>query len=129
MVQISEIIRDDFNAQYVYDELENLASMAREEISEARPQEWQLEKLISLFYGEWGFGDKRGVYRLSDALWLDQVLKQRQGSAVSLGAIFLCRSGRAFPRGLLLGQLFHHAGAGAERPLGQNRGYGGELRS
>jgi regulator of sirC expression with transglutaminase-like and TPR domain len=89
MVQISEIIRDDFNAQYVYDELENLASMAREEISEARPQEWQLEKLISLFYGEWGFGDKRGVYRLSDALWLDQVLKQRQGSAVSLGAIFL----------------------------------------
>lgn len=45
--------------------------------------------MLALFYGEWGFTDTRGVYRLSDALWLDQVLKNRQGSAVSLGAILL----------------------------------------
>lgn len=30
-----------------------------------------------------------GVYRLSDALWLDKVLVNRRGSAVSLGAILL----------------------------------------
>ncbi len=35
-----------------------------------------------------GFTDSRGVYRLSDALWLDKVLKNA-GSAVSLGAILL----------------------------------------
>ncbi|MRB25034.1 hypothetical protein GH839_30125, partial [Bacillus thuringiensis] len=52
-------------------------------------QDEQLEKLLALFYGEWGFTDTHGVYRLSDALWLDQVLKNRQGSAVSLGAILL----------------------------------------
>ena len=71
MILISEMIRDDFTSQYVYDELENLVSLAREEINQARPQDWQLEKLLELFYGEWGFCDTRGVYRLSDALWLD----------------------------------------------------------
>lgn len=75
MILISEMIRDDFTSQYVYEELENLVSPAREEINQARPQDWQLEKLLELFYGEWGFCDTRGVYRLSDALWLDQVLK------------------------------------------------------
>ena len=85
MILISEMIRDDFTSQYVYAELENLVSLAREEINQARPQDWQLEKLIELFYGEWGFCDTRGVYRLSDALWLDQVLKNRQGSAVVVG--------------------------------------------
>ncbi|MCK3384446.1 hypothetical protein MZH41_25635, partial [Escherichia coli] len=49
----------------------------------------QLEKLIELFYGDWGFKASRGVYRLSDALWLDQVLKNRQGSGVSFGAVLL----------------------------------------
>ena len=89
MILISEMIRDDFTSQFVYDELENLVSLAREEINQARPQDWQLEKLLELFYGEWGFCDTRGVYRLSDALWLDQVLKNRQGSAVALGSILL----------------------------------------
>ena len=60
-----------------------------EEISQLLPLEEQLEKLIALFYGDWGFKASRGVYRLSDALWLDQVLKNRQGSAVSLGAVLL----------------------------------------
>ena len=50
MILISEMIRDDFTSQYVYAELENLVSLAREEINQARPQDWQLEKLIELFY-------------------------------------------------------------------------------
>lgn len=78
-----------FSSQDVYDELERLVSLAKEEISQLLPLEEQLEKLIALFYGEWGFKASRGVYRLSDALWLDQVLKNRQGSAVSLGAVLL----------------------------------------
>lgn len=39
MILISEMIRDDFTSQYVYDELENLVSLAREEINQARPQD------------------------------------------------------------------------------------------
>lgn len=89
MVLISELIREDFPAQRVYDELENLVRLAREEICQASSPDTQMEALLELFYGEWGFKDKRGVYRLSDALWLDQVLKNREGSAVSLGAILL----------------------------------------
>ena len=89
MILASESIRLDFPTQTVYDELERLVSLAKEEISQLLPLEEQLEKLIALFYGDWGFKASRGVYRLSDALWLDQVLKNRQGSAVSLGAVLL----------------------------------------
>ncbi len=62
-----------FSSQDVYDELERLVSLAKEEMSQLLPLEEQLEKLIALFYGDWGFKASRGVYRLSDALWLDQV--------------------------------------------------------
>lgn len=89
MILACEAIRRDFPSQDVYDELERLVSLAKEEISQLLPLEEQLEKLIALFYGDWGFKASRGVYRLSDALWLDQVLKNRQGSAVSLGAVLL----------------------------------------
>lgn len=89
MILISESIRDDFPVQFVYDELERLVSLAREEICHPLPQDLRLERLLELFYSEWGFTGAHGVYRLSDALWLDEVLKRRQGSAVSLGAILL----------------------------------------
>ena len=89
MILASESIRLDFPTQTVYDELERLVGLAQEEISQLLSQDEQLDKLLALFYGEWGFTDTHGVYRLSDALWLDQVLKNRQGSAVSLGAILL----------------------------------------
>ncbi|WP_312949290.1 invasion regulator SirB1 [Superficieibacter sp.] len=89
VILISEIVRDDFPAQTVYHELNRLVSLAQEEISAAWADERQLEKLLDLFFNEWGFGACQGVYRLSDALWLDQVLAKRQGSAVSLGAILL----------------------------------------
>ena len=89
MILVSQLIRDDFPSRFVCDALERLVALAREEISQAQSQEGQLEKLIALFYGDWGFQDSQGVYRLSDALWLDSVLKNRQGSAVSLGAILL----------------------------------------
>lgn len=94
MILISQLIRDDFPAPEVFDELEKLVKLAREEICEGLQQDTQLEQLLELFYGSWGFKDASGVYRLSDALWLDQVLKNRQGSAVSLGAILLWVAGR-----------------------------------
>ena len=89
MVLISELIRDDFPTHYVQDELERLLALAQEEIASSWDQERQIERLLELFYHDWGFSDSRGVYRLSDVLWLDKVLNNRQGSAVSLGAILL----------------------------------------
>ncbi|ALR76982.1 invasion regulator SirB1 [[Enterobacter] lignolyticus] len=89
MILISELIRDDFPARHVTDQLELLVSLAREEISPSWDDSRQIERLLELFYDEWGFSDSHGIYRLSDALWLDQVLKNREGSAVSLGAILL----------------------------------------
>lgn len=89
MILISELIRDDFAGQYVLDELEKLVSLAQEEISPSWSDSRQVERLLELFYDEWGFSASHGIYRLSDALWLDSVLRNRTGSAVSLGAIML----------------------------------------
>ncbi|MEO3988403.1 invasion regulator SirB1 [Pseudocitrobacter cyperus] len=110
MVLVSELIRDDFPTQRVNEQLECLLALAQEEISPSWTLTRQMERLIELFYHEWHFSDSKGVYRLSDALWLDQVLKNRQGSAVSLGAIMLWLAGRLdipvvpviFPTQLLL---------------------------
>ncbi len=79
MILACEAIRRDFPSQDVYDELERLVSLAKEEISQLLPLEEQLEKLIALFYGDWGFKASRGVYRLSDALWLDPGVKESTG--------------------------------------------------
>ena len=89
MVLISEQVRDDFPSRFVEEELQRLLRLAQEEIAPSWDQERQIERLLALFYEEWGFGASQGVYRLSDALWLDKVLVNRQGSAVSLGAILL----------------------------------------
>lgn len=89
MVLISEQVRDDFPSRFVEEELQRLLRLAQEEIAPSWDQERQIERLLELFYDEWGFGASQGVYRLSDALWLDKVLVNRQGSAVSLGAILL----------------------------------------
>ncbi|PWW10676.1 invasion regulator SirB1 [Mangrovibacter plantisponsor] len=94
MILISQLIRDDFPSWEVQQQLDTLVSQAREEISMGWDADRQMEKLLALFYGEWGFKDAGGVYRLSDALWLDNVLKNRQGSAVSLGAILLWLAGQ-----------------------------------
>lgn len=82
-------IRDDFSAPSVQQQLSKLVEEARDYISSATDADLRLEKLLELFYREWGFGGASGVYNLSDALWIDKVLKSRQGTAVSLGVILL----------------------------------------
>lgn len=86
---VSQLIRDDFPYDQVKEQLNSLVAQAREEISEGANSDRQLERLIELFYVDWGFKEADGVYRLSDALWLDKVLESRQGSAVALGSILL----------------------------------------
>ncbi|RRZ90335.1 invasion regulator SirB1 [Erwinia sp. 198] len=82
-------IRPEFPAEDVKKQLAELVKEARATIPLQLEQDLQLEKLIELFWQRWGFGGASGVYRLSDTLWLDNVLKTRQGTAVSLGVIFL----------------------------------------
>lgn len=89
MIVVYQSIRDDFPVENVHQQLQQLLALAREEIAGSWDPERQLERLLELFYRQWGFGATDGVYRLSDALWLDRVLEARRGSAVSLGAILL----------------------------------------
>lgn len=82
-------IRADFPAVSVEAQLAALVAEARDYVSDIEDADMQLEKLLELFYRQWGFCGASGVYKLSDALWIDNVLKTRQGTAVSLGVILL----------------------------------------
>jgi regulator of sirC expression with transglutaminase-like and TPR domain len=89
VILVTETIRNDFNRKQVERQLQMLVEEARQKVPEHLDQDLQLEALIELFYHTWGFGGAQGVYRLSDAIWLDKVLASRQGTPVSLGVIFL----------------------------------------
>ncbi|KOC91952.1 invasion regulator SirB1 [Winslowiella iniecta] len=89
VIAASRAIRDDFPTDDVGSQLQALVAEAREYVAAETQQDLKLEKLLELFYQQWGFGGASGIYKLSDALWLDNVLKSRQGTAVSLGVILL----------------------------------------
>lgn len=88
-IAASLAIRHDFPAEKVRSQLQSLALEARAAISADLAQDMQVTELLQLFYRRWGFGGASGVYRLSDVLWLDNVLHTRQGTAVSLGIVLL----------------------------------------
>jgi regulator of sirC expression with transglutaminase-like and TPR domain len=89
VIKVTESVRFDFNAEDVRRQLQLLVDEARAVVPQDLSQEQQLDALIELFFKTWGFGGASGVYRLSDAIWLDKVLEGRQGTPVSLGTIFL----------------------------------------
>ncbi|MBU9845062.1 invasion regulator SirB1 [Rahnella ecdela] len=89
VIKVTESVRFDFNADEVRHQLQLLVDEARSIVPVDLDQDQQLEVLIELFYRTWGFGGAGGVYRLSDAIWIDKVLSSRQGTPVSLGVIFL----------------------------------------
>lgn len=86
---VSQAIRGDFPFDQVQNELDGLVDIARTAISADSDYEAQIQQLITLFYKDWLFGSANGIYTLSDTLWLDKVLRSKQGTPVTLGAIFL----------------------------------------
>ncbi|ACL29992.1 invasion regulator SirB1 [Buchnera aphidicola str. APS (Acyrthosiphon pisum)] len=89
IIVASQAIREDFPSHSVLTELKNRIKEAESYISSENEPDRKLEKLLQLFYTQWNFGGASGVYKLSDTLWIDNVLKTRKGTAVSLGIIFL----------------------------------------
>jgi regulator of sirC expression with transglutaminase-like and TPR domain len=89
MTVITTYLRPDVSAEKVQQQLQVLCQKAEAALADEVSAELRLEKLLKLFYGQWGFGDASGAYRLSDRLWVDKVLTSRVGSAVSLGAVLL----------------------------------------
>ncbi|QCI26690.1 tetratricopeptide repeat protein [Buchnera aphidicola (Thelaxes californica)] len=49
----------------------------------------KLRKMLDIFYVHWKFGSAYGTYKISNILYLDEVLKTKQGSALSLGIILI----------------------------------------
>ena len=89
MIALTAQVRDDFPETWVREQLESLLCEAKDYLAVEPNPDLKLDRLLDLFFKQWGFASISGVYRLSEALWLDNVLKCRKGSAVSLGAILL----------------------------------------
>lgn len=94
MIRVASAVRPDFPVLQVEQQLAALTEEARAFIPADLQQDEQLVMLLELFYHTWGFGGVGGVYRLSDALWLDNVLTRRQGLPASLGIILLHIAGK-----------------------------------
>lgn len=93
MIAVMSQVRPDFPIERVRQQLAELVAEARCHVSAELDQEQQLEQLLDLFYQQWGFRGAEGIYRLSDAIWLDNLLQTRQGTAVSLGAVLMFIAG------------------------------------
>lgn len=89
IIAASQFIRPDFPIDSVILEMCNKIQEAKSCISSEIEPNKKLKKLLNLFYKNWNFGGASGIYKLSDVLWVDQVLKTRQGTAVSLGILLL----------------------------------------
>lgn len=88
---VTQEIRQTFPLADVRNKLQQLVDDARAAMPAELNQDQQLEVLIDLFYRQWKFGGASGVYRLSDAIWLDKVLDKRQGHRFLWG-LFFCIS-------------------------------------
>ncbi|QCI24639.1 tetratricopeptide repeat-containing protein [Buchnera aphidicola (Muscaphis stroyani)] len=89
IIATSRAIRKDFPTDVVLSKLHNKIQEAKSYVSlEIEPNE-KLKKLLELFYKRWNFGGASGIYKLSDVLWIDNVLNTHQGTAVSLGILLL----------------------------------------
>lgn len=89
IIAASQFIREDFPVESVVLDMCNKIQEAQSYISSEIEPNQKLKKLLNLFYKNWNFGGASGIYKLSDVLWIDNVLKTRQGTAVSLGILLL----------------------------------------
>ncbi|QFQ32906.1 tetratricopeptide repeat-containing protein [Buchnera aphidicola (Aphis fabae)] len=89
IVAASQFIREDFPIDSVVLDMCNKIKEAQSYISSEIEPNKKLKKLLNLFYKHWSFGGASGIYKLSDVLWIDNVLNTRQGTAVSLGILLL----------------------------------------
>lgn len=89
IVAATHFIREDFSTDSVILDMCNKIKEAKAYISSETEPNKKLKKLLNLFYKSWDFGGASGIYKLSDVLWIDNVLKTRKGTAVSLGILLL----------------------------------------
>ncbi|CAL4320471.1 UPF0162 protein YchA [Buchnera aphidicola (Protaphis terricola)] len=89
IISASQFIRSDFPSDLVILDVSNKVKEAKSYISSEIEPSQKLKKLLDLFYKNWKFGGASGIYKLSDVLWVDHVLKTGKGTAISLGIILL----------------------------------------
>ena len=89
IIQASALISQKFPVQEVNKELQTLVASFRLIADRHETLEKKISLLIETFYSVWSFESARGVYELSETLWLNKVLEKKIGTAISLSAILL----------------------------------------
>ncbi|CED70835.1 SirB1 family protein [Aliivibrio wodanis] len=82
-------INADTDERWVKSKLEQLCLDAEQILVYEATDEKRLERLIQLFYVEWGFHGDTQTYFHSDNAFINNVLINKKGIPVTLGAIFL----------------------------------------
>ncbi|VFP78101.1 UPF0162 protein YchA [Buchnera aphidicola (Cinara cuneomaculata)] len=89
MMKIIANIRNDFNEIKIMNiyikKIQEVLFCISDKFSEIE----KLEKLLFLFYKTWNFGSAINVYKLSDMIWLDNVILYHKGNSFSLGIILI----------------------------------------
>jgi len=89
MIHAFKKIDKNFPSSYVLSDLKKKVKEAKIYVSVEVKDELKVKKLLDLFFFQWKFGGAKKKYQLSDMLWIDKVLKTRQGIALSLGMLLI----------------------------------------
>ncbi|WP_343192722.1 tetratricopeptide repeat protein [Buchnera aphidicola (Taiwanaphis decaspermi)] len=89
IIETFKFIKSDFSKKYVLKKLNILVNKAKVIINKENTEYLKIKKLLYLFYNKWNFKEAKGIYNLSDVIWLDNVLKNKNGTGISLGILLL----------------------------------------
>lgn len=89
IMNIIKNMRIDFSVEKILLKLNKKLLEAQLLIDTELNEKRKLMILLDLFYRKWNFGASNFKYKVSDMLWMDTVINTHQGTAISLGIIFL----------------------------------------
>ncbi|WP_343128728.1 tetratricopeptide repeat protein [Buchnera aphidicola (Kurisakia onigurumii)] len=89
IIDVFEYINKNFKKDSVQLDLNEKIEKIKLNISNQLNCFYKLKKLLHIFYIDWKYGSATGLYKISDVLWIDKVLQNKKGTALSLGIILM----------------------------------------
>lgn len=88
-LMLNVAINPDTEVDWATEQLQTMCQEAEIALADICNDEQRLERLIQLFYIEWGFHGDINTYFNSENAFIDHVLREKTGIPVTLGAVFL----------------------------------------
>ncbi|MBD1568268.1 MULTISPECIES: SirB1 family protein [Aliivibrio] len=88
-LELNLAINPDTEIHWAKHKLQQMCQEAEQVLVHEPNDELRLERLIQLFYVEWGYCGDVNTYFNSENAFIEHVLKEKKGIPVTLGAVFL----------------------------------------